>query len=127
MSIVFPSEGEQVLVNFSVLAKTIQGEPISPNIKPIVIDSSLFLISESKDDADQEVAENDAEAVIEEITIAQAEPEEMAEEQAPKSWLESWGIVIAVNIFVIAAGFFLFKNMKNRATAKQQELLGRLK
>ncbi len=127
MSIVFPSEGEQVLVNFSVLAKTIQGEPISPNIKPIVIDSSLFLISESKDDAEQEVAENNAEAVIEEITIAQAEPEEMAEEQAPKSWLESWGIVIAVNIFVIAAGFFLFKNMKNRATAKQQELLGRLK
>ena len=127
MNIASPLEDEQILVNFSVLAKTLQGEPISPNIKPIVIDSSLFLANDSQEDTKQDVAETNIEPVMEEKAIMQAEPDEIDEEPEPGSWLETWGIVIAVNVFVVVAGFFLFKNMKKRAAAKQQELLGRLK
>ena len=37
-----PVEGKRVMVNFSVMAKSIEGNSITPNIKPVFIDASLL-------------------------------------------------------------------------------------
>ncbi len=122
LSVDSPEGDERVLINFSVMANTIKGKPISPNIKPIVIHSSLFSAAEVKEFA----KEINQEPLVQKETIEEQEAEELDEEKEPLSWSKTWGIVVAVNIVFIAAGFFLFRLLKKRTAEKQAELLGRL-
>ena len=62
-------------------------------------------------------------------TIEKESPEqaeEADEETSEVNWMKTGAIVVAINIILIAAGFFLYKLLKKRSAEKQTQLLDRL-
>jgi len=118
-----PAEGGTKIINFSIMARTVHGNSVSPNIKPVIIDDSLF---------SKIVSEPDSIAIDDEKKeeIVQDEPNEQIEqviaEKKPVDWKKTSAIVIAINIVLIVAGFFLFKFIKKKTADKQAQLLDRL-
>jgi uncharacterized protein (TIGR03503 family) len=116
-----PEQGKRKIINFSIMAKTKQGDSISPNIKPIVINDSLFAAPEPVEEKKKEeiVAENVENKPLEIVE----EPVEVKDEV---NWMKTSIIVVVVNIILIAGCFFTFKFMKKRTADKQTQLLNRL-
>jgi len=114
-------EGSKV-INFSVMAHTVQGLAISPDIKPVLIEDSLF--SGVKAGGVEAVAEVEPEIISELDVIAEEQPP-VAEDEAV-NWGLTSAIALAVNSVLLVAGFFLFKFIKKKEQEKQQQLLGRL-
>lgn len=118
-----PELGASKVINFSVMAKTLKGDSISPDIKPFMIEESLFF----KDDELLDIA---VEEVKQEDESKDEVPEDEEvlpiEEEEPVNWGIVSAIVGGVNIIFIVAGFFLFKFLKKKKIEEQAQLLGRL-
>ncbi len=116
-----PEEGKSKIVNFSIMAKTLQGLAISTNIKPVIVDSSLFSKSETKIEPEPVDAPS-ATLPIEKETIEAIQ----TDEKEPVNWMKTSLIVVLINLILFTAGFFIFKWMKKTAAEKQHQLLERL-
>ncbi len=128
ISINKPGLGISKIVNFTVIANTKQGVPISPTILPVTVNASLFvpvkpiipIIKVEKNKIEKEESKR-PEKIEDEI-----EEEIEVEELEPVNWLKTIIIVVVINILLIAAGFFAYKFMKKQSAIKQEELLSRL-
>ncbi|NOR70766.1 MAG: hypothetical protein GQ532_13910 [Methylomarinum sp.] len=119
-----PELGASKVINFSVMAKTLKGDSVSPDIKPFVIEDGLF----PKVEGLVNIPVEEVEQVVE-SKVAAPENEEKGlpvEEEEPVSWGIVLAIVGGVNIVFIVAGFFLFKFLKKKGIEEQEQLLGRL-
>ena len=118
-----PAEGGSKIINFSVMAKTVQGNSVSPDIKPVVINDSLFakVVSEP---VSKLAEENEDEDIVQDGPDEKTE--EAVEEKEPVNWMKTSAIVVGINIVLLAAVFFLFKFIKKKAMAKQTQILDRL-
>jgi hypothetical protein len=113
--------GGEATVNFHVIAKSLEGNPLSPVIKPVKIK-----------DADFQAAEHAQHEV--EPPVAEAQPAANAPtlnphaEIAPEEtgWLQVSGIVLAVNLLFMVGGFFVYRIAKKKLAEKQQKILERL-
>ena len=123
-----PAEGDSKTVSFSIMAKTVQGSSILPDIKPVVIDDSLFpkAVSESvsKPDEEKTLEEKKAEEIVQDESNDQTK--DAVEEKKPVNWVKTSVIVIAINIVSIIVIFLLYRFMKKKAVNKQAQLLERL-
>ena len=117
--------GGRKIINFSIMARTVQGSSVLPNIKPIVIDNSLFskVVSEQEikpiEEKAEEIVQDESNEDVEEIV-------ETVEEEEGANWIKTSAIVIAINIVLIIAIVFLFKFTKKKRLDKQAQLLDRL-
>ena len=118
-----PAKGNSKIINFSVMARTVQGSSVSPNLKPVVIDDSLFtkVVSEP---ATKPVEKAKDEEIVQDESNERTE--EIVDEKESVNWMKTSVIVIGINIFSIAAIFFIFKFLKKKAMNKQAQLLDRL-
>ena len=120
-----PPEGGRKIINFSIMARTVQGNSVSPDIKPVVIDNSLFskVVSEQEikpiEEKAEEIVQDESNEDVEE-TVATVEEEEGV------NWIKTSAIVIGINIVLIIAVFFLLKYTKKKTLDKQAQLLDRL-
>lgn len=116
-----PAEGGSKIINFSIMAQTVQGNSVSPDLKPVVIDDRLFtkVVPEPVIKTIEEIVKDEPVEPDEKI-------EEVVKEKEPVNWVKTSAIVIGINIVLIAAVFFLFKFIKKRAVEKQAQLLDRL-
>jgi hypothetical protein len=127
LSIEAPGQGGRKIVNFSIMANTIQGEAISPNVAPIVIDDSLFDKEIDKAPVDDPVqndeGDSDEKSSPEKLEIDEdndGDPEESVD------WIKTSAIVVGINVLLIVLGFFGDKFMKKQSADKQEKLLSRL-
>ncbi|MCK5831045.1 MAG: VWA domain-containing protein [Methylococcales bacterium] len=115
-------EGKKI-INFSIIANSLKGDSLSPNVKPIVIDERLFSKpKKTVQDQNEDLEEPESNKLEDE----EEEIDETLEEDEDIDWVNTVGIVIGINIVFILAGFFLFKFFKKRAAAAQAQLLARL-
>lgn len=124
-------KGKNKIINFLIMAQTIQGIPISPDIKPIIIDDSFFVSPKLAPDlkVTEETDKSEAEEIKEvnpEQADAETEEDEAEELEAPINWMKTVGIVVVINIILLVIGFFVLKALKKRAAEKQAKLLDRL-
>ena len=121
-----PDEGKRVMVNFSVMAKSIEGNSITPNIKPVFIDASLL---EKENNLQQAEPDNEvtsaAEKELEEDSEIDEEDSEM-EEAESTNWLMTGSIILGINVLLIAVGYFIYNWQKKSTLQKQEQLLERL-
>ncbi len=120
-----PAPGYSKIINFSIIAKTLQGNSISPSIRPVIINDALFskteLIKPNSIVEDMiKAPETDKNKEEEEIT------EEVEEQEGGVNWMKTAAIVVGINIVLIVAGFFAYKFLKKRSAEKQAQLLDRL-
>ncbi len=114
--------GTEVTVNFSAMAKTTDGKPILPVIKPFKIDDAVFTPVVNPDLHESEQTGSEAHPV-------QAENVEEKHEKsmpAPTDWLQVGAIILGVNLLFVGGGFLIFRAMKRIRLEKQQQLLERL-
>lgn len=119
-------QGDSKVINFSVIANTVQGQSVSPAIKPVIIDDSLFSKAETKLSQTKAKIEKIPETGGGKQDEVEHESKEVTVAEASVNWMKTTAIVVGVNIFLIVAGFFLFKLFKKKAQEKQALLLGRL-
>ncbi len=112
-------EGERKIINFSITARSLKGNALSPNLKPIVVDDSLFF--KSKIESQNEEIEQNLEKTKDDLDD---EDEDDIDDNV--NWMKTSAIVVIVNIILIAFGFFLFNFLKKRAANSQAQLLARL-
>ncbi|MFW5442954.1 MAG: vWA domain-containing protein [Methylococcaceae bacterium] len=126
LEIAVPEQGGSRIINFSIMAKTVQGNPISLNVKPVVINESLF--TKLDVEAKPEISPPEMENTEEEVELNGGEPEDeiIVEEKAGINWVKTSLIVVGMNVFFITVGFFGFKFMKKKMAEKQEKLLDRL-
>ena len=126
-----PAEGKSKIINFSIMAKTLQGSLVSPDVKPVIFNDKLFskLISspESTEPVKlkKEQSKEDEEKVKDEKDKDNTN-EKPVEEKNTVNWVKTSSIVIGINIILIVAGFFVFKWAKKNAGQKQAQILDRL-
>lgn len=123
-----PKAGKRVLINFSVTVKTLEGNPVMPNIKPVFIDSSLFGDNTVKAKKTQPKS-NQAEAnneVTETENGAGQEDEVEEEVQETTHWMMISLIVAGGNIILVGLGFLIYRWQKKSTLKQQEKLLERL-
>lgn len=109
-----PADQPQV-VNFEIRAQSVNGHPLSPQLKPVTIDQSLFQPVPEMEKPVPQKADSE-EALLEEL---ETEPSET-------NWLLTGLLATAINLGVGIGGFFLWRNANNRAREQQEKLLSRL-
>ena len=112
-----PADGERLVVNFSVAAKTLRGHEISPQIKPLIVDQNTVadLLSGN---------EEESEALLDDEDWGDDKSD--AETEAQPDWVMTAAIAIGVNLVLIIGGFFGLRAMKKRTARQQSELIERL-
>lgn len=118
-------EGERKIINFSITARSLKGNALSPNLKPIVVDDSLFFKSKIESQ-NEEVDQNLEKTIDDQSDNFDDEDEDDIDENNDVNWMKTSAIVVVVNIILIAIGFFLFNFLKKRAANSQAQLLARL-
>lgn len=130
LSIEAAGQGGRKIVNFSIMANTIQGDAISPNIAPVIIDDRLFDKEREATQLSEPVKDEDEKASPEKMEIERDEDgldaEEVEEPEEPIDWIKTSAIVVGINILLIAIGFFWYKIMKKKSADNQEKLLSRL-
>jgi hypothetical protein len=112
-----PPEGERLVVNFSVAAKTLRGHALAPKIRPVILDDKTIaeILSPQQDDIGEkdDTDSVDSDAIESEI------------DEKP-NWVMTAVIAVGVNLVLGIGGFFLYKKLKKRATEQQSKLIERL-
>lgn len=120
---------ETAMINFSLIAKSPEGEPVTPTVRPLTIHAeAVAALHSAKLEAEQEGLENEVKAAGGQTEVKKNiddEPE-VVEETEETRWGVAIAIIVAVNLLIIGAGFFIFKWMKKQTAMKQEQLLGRL-
>jgi len=124
-----PEAGTRMLVSFSIMANTLQGAAVSPNVPSIVIDDGLFKSTKDVEPLVEPIAVEPTEiegvAVDKKIETTIDENEQPVVEEAV-NWGKTSVIVLLINIVIFVSGFFVFKMMRKKVIAKQDKLLSRL-
>ncbi len=123
MTVTAAKAGERKIINFTVMAQTVEGLPVSPVVPAVMIDDSLFDNSAAEEVIDVQV-EQLPEA--EEKLAEQVSEEESETEHEAVDWLKSSILVLLVNLLLMTAGYFIYKFIKKRELEKQQQLLSKL-
>ncbi|TAN50425.1 MAG: VWA domain-containing protein [Methylococcaceae bacterium] len=138
-----PSPQELLTINFSVIAKTLQGKDIKPSVSPLVLNSQTLaqLLAPAPEKAPPPPEPVPApEKKPEPVKPPPAEPKQAeetheaapsGEQSAPEShktssWVFTGIAVIVINLIVIAGGWFGYRAYVKRSTAKRQALLNEL-
>ncbi|HHJ40155.1 MAG: hypothetical protein AXA67_07370 [Methylothermaceae bacteria B42] len=108
-----PKGHQTLIVNFDIQAKSVQGQTLTPVLKPVTIDPSLF--------EDDEEAAGDAEEELEEDLEALEEAD-----ASETNWLLTGLIAAGLNLVLGIAGFFGWRWSQKRAQEQQEKLLSRL-
>ncbi len=130
----FPVEGllpgESIVLNFNVMAKSLDGHALTPALLPITIDDTVFSTvqpavptTESEQHQPEHQAEHDSH---EEPAKAEHEPVADTHPEGESKWGMVIGILLAANILVGGIGFLVYKMLKKSNLQKQQQLLERL-
>jgi uncharacterized protein (TIGR03503 family) len=115
-----PEKGKRIVVNFTVMAKTLKGNSITPNIKPVFIDASIL---EKENDIQRQSEAN----LIGDTVTDEQELEEDSEMDEPESpnWLITGLLALGGNVLLIAMGYFIYRWQKKSTLQKQEQLLER--
>ncbi len=117
-------------LNFSVMAETIDGKSISPNIAAIEINQGLVekFVTEKKEETENLTLGQEQDNLDDQDAISESDvPEDEDEiEEVESSWVMTSIMVLVINIILFSVGFFIYKSIKKSAAAKQAELLNRL-
>ncbi len=116
--------GESKIVNFSVMAQTLQGEPVSPSVPALIIDDTLFVKQQpdqGKSAAEKEPPEEKQNIVEQELIIDDEQPE-----KEPANWIKSAIIALIVTVFLLITVYFSYKYFNKKRQQKQQQLLNNL-
>ncbi len=116
-----PSQEAPLVVNFVAKAKTNADEEIVPEIKPFMVEAQLFE-AEKVEPPEHPVEE------------AEKTPEVQPEAEVPAENEESHGltlsqsviVIVAVNILLLIASYFIYRYFKNKELTKETELLDKL-
>ncbi len=124
MTVTAAKPGERKIINFMVMAQTVEGLPVSPVVPAVTIDDSLFenKVVEKKQIEAQEQQKDEPQD-------SQPEPQvDETEEQEKQTidWLKSSILVLVVNLILMTAGYFIYKFIKKNEMEKQQQLLSKL-
>ncbi len=114
-----PPEGERVVVNFSVTAKTLRGNAVAPKVRPVILDDKTIadLLSPPEDELDEI---DDEDSFVDDEAEAESEIDEQPD------WVMTAVIAVVVNLVLGVGGFFLYKRMKKKAAEQQSKLIERL-
>jgi len=112
-----------VRIHFNMLAKTIDGNAITPALAPITIDESLFSAPQPENQPDAN--ETSSEHLSETVGKPENAQRDLSTDNA-NNWGLVVGIVVVVNILLAGIGFFVYKTLKSATTKKQQQILERL-
>lgn len=120
--------GESLSVNFDVLAKSLDGTVVTPQLPPVKIDDSSFAPPEPSVLLEQEQTQAPSPT---ETANSEAVPEATDQTPPTNSQIENeWGIIIgivlAINSLFCGIGFFVYKALKKAIEKQQQQLLERL-
>lgn len=122
--------GSTTVVNFNVMAKTLDGKAVTPPIAPVTIDDSTFQSVEAAHQESQAPATEHADADQQAHQQAENPSEHPSDEHVPEAEASNWllltGIVALANLVAAGAGIFGYKAIKKANAAKQQQLLERL-
>lgn len=118
--------GSSTLVSFNVMAKDPHGTPLTPAIKPITIDDSDFLAAQTQPPSTPAVADDSSHENAQQPAIEHAAETHVPSAATEINWLAVVAIVLAVNLLLIAAGYFIYQTLKKNHGQKQQQLLERL-
>jgi uncharacterized protein (TIGR03503 family) len=122
-----PKTGEQIIVNFSVMAKSLQGQPITPAIQPVIIDAEFVKQLEPLKNEQASVEQAVVTPMSEELKVTPLEKNiEEPEIEADLDWKVTAGIVVAINLLLLICGYFIYRYQKKSAAVKQAQLLDRL-
>ncbi|MCK4841674.1 MAG: VWA domain-containing protein [Methylococcales bacterium] len=126
-----PEQGKSKVVNFSIMAKTLQGNSVSPGIKPVVIDDKFFSPIKTIADKVIDISKPEIPKAVEPETEEKNQDDKSEldgenEETESVNWLVTSLSILAINLVVFGGGFFLYKTMKKKSAAKQAQLLDRL-
>jgi hypothetical protein len=121
-----PRQGSSKVVNFSIMATSIQGESVSPTVLPVTVDDRLFAAPKKRVIKQEVVTNKDDIDNKEPAKVDDEDEEEQEDEVEPVNWIKTSIIVVIINLILIAVGFFAYKYIKKQAAAKQDELLSRL-
>jgi len=116
MNLDIPPPGERIIVNFSVTAKSLQGNDITPWIRPVIIDEKL--IAKLLPETDESEIEGDG--------LEEEDEEDVEETVAEPDWVMTGLIAAGVNIALLVSGFLGYKAIKKRSKRDENELLERL-
>lgn len=128
MLISAPGQGKRKVINFSIMANTLQGSAISPNVPAIVLDDVMFdsVEAEQSNESFQPVKSEVKAVIAEEQESSQSEDDIESIEDEAINWGKTAVIVLLVNVLIFVIGFIVFKSMKKKAAATQDKLLSRL-
>ncbi len=139
LSLKAPVAGENIIINFSVMAKTVHGKPITPKVKPLMIDEQFVAqikgATEVKSVADNKLEDvktednrKEADESVEETIIENDQDQEGGGENVTENGSRGLVIIgiVVINLLLIAGGYFGYRYMKKRTAEKQQQLLDRL-
>lgn len=118
-----PPADERLVINIDASAKSLRGTELSPQLKPLIIDSA-------------ELAERFPEPVVEadealpDPTIEETPVTDSAEnppmEEAPNNdanWLTTSIVAVAINLVLFVGGYFAYRSLKKREEINQLKLL----
>jgi len=112
-----PPEGERLVVNFSVEAKTLRGNAVVPKVRPVILDDKTIADLLSPQEADDGIDDDDS---------FDDEAETNGEIDEQPDWVMTAVIAVVVNLVLGVGGFFLYKKIKKRAAEQQSKLIERL-
>lgn len=115
--------GSETTVNFNATAKTLDGKPVSPAIKPVKIDDGFFLKNVAEPVVVPEPPMQEEHAVKADSVV---DKHEEAPQEAATNWLLVGGLVLGINLLMFGGGFFIYRTMKKANAEKQKQLLEKL-
>ena len=119
-------QGVRKVINFSIMANTVKGEIVSPQISPIIIDDRLFDMKVDDEKLVQPKIELIQDVIATDTENSDLDAEELVDEEELVNWQETAGIVVGVNVLLIGLVFFGYKFMKKKSVIEQEKLLSRL-
>lgn len=124
-SLGIPDADKRIVVNFDVSAITLRGDPITPVLKPLILDGKKP--AEIPDNKAIEPEENNK---LEEVTdnASGKEPEQPLEERSNETinWLVTSSVAAAINLVILIGGFFAYRFFKKQDLKNKAQLLDRL-
>lgn len=112
--------GATLSVHFNVIAKTLDGNAITPALAPITMDDKLFAPPPS---SPEQVLSTESET---QAGKAPQNPPIGAKPATEHNWTMTVALVALANILLAGIGFFAYKTYKKATAKRQQQLLERL-
>jgi von Willebrand factor type A domain len=117
-----PPAGSRFIINFAVLANTVRGNPITPKIRPIIVDDDFLANLAAVEPKSLPLKPNGKT-----MDVPPAQQDIPADEPAAApNWIMTGAITIAINLFLLSSGYYLYRRHKTITAEKQAQLLEKL-